>query len=243
MPKAKTPPRPKHQLAPLSVKANQKPVKTGEVVKLLVDGDYPTRYNEASAIAKDAEQLMEELKPVMSPDAISELFLHNEQTPWEPIKSVSLQDDEHNVTRISFTAKYKEVDVIRAEALFRSLKLRAKEGEKAKAPDINDYLAYTMLGKWNSEAFLGEDGKFSKERYDRIMKALDAVSKELGIQNPLSTSQAVMPLPTFATRRWHDFDKAANVEIAQVIQNQVTFTPCPNAVTGKMVGEKDEEKK
>lgn len=219
---------PKNVLAPLKVKSIEKAVKKGDIPTIKVEGDYPSRYNEAAAVKKDAEGLMTDLKPIMLPDALAELFRHNSERPWDAISSVKLQDDAEEVTRITFSAKYSAVAAAMAEALFGEIK--TKTGKK---PDINDYLIRTMVGTFDSTVFLGADGRFDQKRYDKIFGALEAVSKELGIANPLSTSESVQPLPDFHNRRWMDFDLATNQKISQVIQNQVNFVPCPKAAEGE----------
>jgi hypothetical protein len=107
----------KSKLAPLNVKLQEKPVKKGEVLTVHVNGDYPTRYNEASALAKQAAQLMSELKPLILPHALSHIYSCNAEKPWEPITSVAFQDDNDNVLRVSNTAKYPELDATAVEEL------------------------------------------------------------------------------------------------------------------------------
>jgi len=219
---------PKNILAPLKVKSIERAVKKGDIPTILVEGDYPTRYNEAAAVKKAAEALMDDLKPVMLPDALAELFRHNSERPWDALASVKLQDDAQEVTCVTFTAKYSAVAPAMAEALF--LLIRTKAGKK---PDINDYLIRTMVGTFDSAAFLGADGRFNKERFDKISGALAEVSKELGIINPLSTSETVQPLPDFHSRRWMDFDLETNQKISLVIKNQTNFVPKPKAAEGE----------
>jgi hypothetical protein len=227
---------PKPTLASIRVKTLEKPVKTGDVLTVLVEGDYPSRFNEASAIAKAADLLMKELKPAMLPDAVARIAEQNSEKPWEPIVSVAFQDDNDNVVRISSTSKYGETTAEVVEALFGGLKTRKNE-----QANVNDYVARTMTAQFDSTVFQGADGKFDKARYDKIVAALDGVCLELGVKNPLSTAVVVKPLPTFHTRRWVDFDKEANSRISVVLPNQVIFTPCPNAKTGLMAGETKHE--
>jgi hypothetical protein len=219
---------PKNVLAPIKVKSIQKAVKKGDIPTIIVEGDYPTRYNEAAAVMKEAEELMKDLKPVMLPDALAELFRHNSERPWDAISSVKLQDDAEEVTRVTFTSKYSAVAPAMAEALFGEI--RTKAGRK---PDINDYLIRTMVGTFDSTVFLGADGRFDQKRYDKIFAALEAVSKELGVPNPLSTSESVQPLPDFHNRRWMDFDLETNQKISEVVKNQTNFVPCPKAAEGE----------
>jgi len=228
----------KNILAPLKIKALEKPLKTGDVVTINVEGDYPSKYNEASAIAKGAEKIMKDYKPAMLPLAVDEIFTQNTTNPNEPIVSVAFRDEKDNVLRISMTSKYGDVTAEAVQELFKGLKKK----DKTEA-NINDYVERTVEARFDSTVFRGADGKFDRERYDKIVAALDGVSKELGIVNPLSTQIVVKPFANFSTRRWLDFDKATNVQISKVITNQITFTPCPNAVTGLMVGEEPEKEK
>ena len=84
-----------------------------------------------------------------------------------------------------------------------------------------------MEAEFDSKVFLGQDGRFSQERYDAITEAMDRVSKELGITNPLTTSEVVVPLPDFDNRRWVDFDAATNLKITELIPNQINFVAQP----------------
>jgi len=229
---------PKNTLAPLRVKTLEKPVKTGDVLTVLIENDYPSQYNEASSIMKKAEKLMKDLKPAMLPYAITNVFEQNSSKPWEPITSVAFQDDNANVTQISFTSKYADTTAQIAEALFGNLKTR--DGKPA---NVNDYMARTIIASFDSTVFQGADGKFDKARYNKIVAALDDVCLELGVKNPISTVEVVKPLPSFHTRRWADFDLEINHKISKVLQNQMTFTPRPNVKTGKMAGEDPDDAK
>jgi hypothetical protein len=225
------------KLAPIRVKLLEKPVKAGEVLTVAVEGDYCSRYNEASAIAKAAGELMTELKPSMLPDALVRIFENNTEKPFELINSVAFRDEQDNVTRISFTAKYGDTTAKEVEDLFG--KLKTKHGTTA---NVNDYVARTVEATFDSKVFHDAEGRFDKEKYDRIVEALDGVCKDLGVQNPLSTVVTVKPLASFHQRRWNDFSIADNRTISKVLKNTVTFTPAPNAVTGLMYGEKPEDK-
>lgn len=227
----------KNILTPLKIKALEKPLKTGDVVTIQVEGDYCTRYNEASAIIKGAEEIQVDLKPAMLPLAVDEIFTQNTVNPNEPIISVAFRDEDDNVTRISMTNKYGALTAEAVEALFKDLK--KKDGKET--ANVNDYVARTVEAAFDAEVFKGADGKLDEEKYKKIVKALDSVCKELDIKNPLSTQIVVKPLPNFGTRRWLDFDRATNLKISKVIKNTFTFTPCPNAVTGLMFGEKPKE--
>ncbi|MBV5345421.1 MAG: hypothetical protein JZU63_07775 [Rhodoferax sp.] len=215
---------PKNVLAPLRIASIQKALKKGDIPTILVEGDYPSRYNEAAAIKKSAEELMIDLKPVMLPSALAELFRNNADRPWDAISSVKLQDAAQEVTRVTFMNKYSNTTAPVVEALFGEIK--KKDGKR---PDINDYCTRSMVGKFNSAAFQGPDGKFSQERYDEIREALAEVSIRLGIENPLSTEEVVQVLPDFNSRRWMDFDEKTNARITEVIPNQINFVPCPRA--------------
>lgn len=233
---------PRNKLTPLRVKATPKPVKTGDVIHLHVEGDYPTRYNEASAIVKEANELMKDFKPIMLPQAQEEVFRHNCERPWETVSSVALRDDNDNILRVSFLNKFSDVPIIQAEVLFATIKTKAKDGKPGETPDINDYLQFLLVPKFDPKAVLDAEGKFDQVRFKKFHDAIQAVAQELKIENPLSAEKQILPLPTFGARRWTDFDYETNQRISEVIQGQINFTPCPNAVTGKMVGEKENKK-
>jgi hypothetical protein len=213
------------KLDPIKVRAVEKAVKSGDIPVITVEGDCSTKYNAYKAISEDAEGQMAELKRVMLPDALGELYSHNTERPWQPISSVKLQDDNSNVTRVTFTSKYLAAAVAVVEAVFGSIK--TKDGKKV---DVNNYFTRTMVGEFDSAVFLGADGKFEQKRYDAIMEALDGVCERLKIQSrPLVTHEAVIPMPDFKARRWMDFDAATNQRITDAVPNQINFVPCPNA--------------
>lgn len=217
--------KPKNVLTPLRVKTVVHAVKPNDIPVVFIEDDYTTRYNEASAIQKDAEQLMKDLKPVMLPDALNEIFRHNCANPFTTIASVKLQDPANEVTRVSFTSKYNTIEAKSVQALFAELK--TKQGA---TPDINEYFQKTLVGSFDSKIFMDAEGRFSLERFQKVHDALEAVSIELGAANPLAVTELVVPVEGFHNRRWVDFDRAANDRITKVVPNTISFTPCPKAV-------------
>jgi hypothetical protein len=212
----------KNILEPLRIKTVQAPVKKGDIPLIHIENDYPTRYNEASAILKDAEQLMKDLKPIMLPDALAVLYQHNSNKPWDPIASVKLQDDSGEATRITFSSAYNTTTVVAVELLFGQIK--KKDGQK---PDINTYLTRTMKAKFDDKVFLTPEGRFDQDKYEQIVMSLGLVCQDLGIPNPLSVEETVVPLPDFHSRRWMDFDADTNARITEVMPNTISFTPLP----------------
>jgi hypothetical protein len=215
--------KPKHVLAPLAIKSINRPAEKGTIPTLLVDGNYPTRYNEAVAAKKAAEELLGLLRPIMQPDAVSEICRHNAEKPWDAIASVRLEDEQHSTTLVSWTSAYAVLDeagIKAAEDLFR--RIRKQDGH---VPEINDYLSRHLVPKFDTKCFMGPDGKFDQQRYDVIVEALSAACERFGIPNPLSTEEAALVLPDFHERRCRDFDAATNQEIGAVIKNTVRFTP------------------
>lgn len=221
------------KLDPIKVKGISKPAKKGEIPTIKVEGDCTTRYNGYAAIADDAEGQMKELKRVMLPDALVELFRHNSQRPLEPISSVKIEDEAKSQTRVTFMAKYSAVAPAVVEALFGSIKAKDKD----KVLNVNDYFTKTMVGDFDSAVFLNAEGKFDQKRYDAIMEALAAVCKRLDIAAPpLTTKEVVIPLPDFKSRRWMDFDAATNAKITAVVPNQINFTPLADAAEATIEG-------
>jgi hypothetical protein len=214
---------PPPSLTPLNVKASPATVKKGDIPVLHVAGDAPSRYNEAAAVYKQAEGVMAELKPEITPLVRGKLYQHNSATPWDPIKSVKLEDDKGSILRVTWINKYSTVAASVVITLFRAIKTVA-----GLEPNVNDFFARTMRGKFNSNAFLGPDGRFSQANYEAITEAMDRVAKELGIENPLTTEEVVVPLADFDARRWVEFDEVTNAQISEQVPNQVNFVPQPN---------------
>lgn len=217
----------KNELAPLRLKVSEKPQRYGDVVTLVVEGDYPKRFNEAAAIVEEAKTLMEHLRERMLPDALAEIFQTNVTNPHTPIASVALKDEEGNSTRVSFTKKYSDIPVEAVEALFKNVMVRAKGEQPAVAADINEYISRVVIPSFDGSAFLA-DGKFDKARYTKFAEAIQKVADELKIPNPLSVEVKVLPRQSFHNRRWVDFDKATNEAISRVVVNQINFVPCIN---------------
>ncbi len=220
------------KLAPIKVRAIAAPTKKGEIPVIEVEGDCSSRYNGYAAIADDAEGQMKELKRVMLPDALTELFRYNSERPWEPISSVKMKDETKSMTRVTFMAKYSAVAPAVVEALFNNIKTTGKV-----TPDVNNYFTKTMVGEFNSAVFLNADGRFDQKRYDTIVKAINDACKELEIATPaLTTKEVVVPLPDFKSRRWMDFDAATNAKITAVVPNQINFTPLADAAEAEIEG-------
>jgi hypothetical protein len=226
MPKqtATKPVTPKPVLEPLRVRSIVKPLKKGEMPILLIQGDYATRYNEASAIKKKAEELMTDMKPIMLPDALEEICRHNVERPWDAIASVKLQDELDGVTRITSSSKYSATTPAIVEELFGHLK--TNKGEPA---NVNNYVAHSLQINFDSSVLLDANGKVDMNRFNRFAKAMAEAAQALEVPNPLSVVDVVAPLPDFHSRRWLDFDAKANAEITRVLPNQITFVPCPKA--------------
>lgn len=225
MAKAKKTEAPKNKLAPLQVKSVQKTLVSGDIPTLMVEGNYPTQYNEAVARLKAAEGEITELRPLLIPDARAELFRHNVSRPWDTISSVRLQDDSGSVLLFSFVNKYSDVNQEAVEALFADI--RDKHG---KVPDINTYFGKTLVGKFDSTVFLDEKGQFDPKRFAVLQQALETASAALGVPNPLTTQEVVKPKGDFHSRRWNDFDEGTNETISKVVQNTVTLSPRAKAV-------------
>jgi hypothetical protein len=211
---------PKNVLAPLHVTAVTKAVKKDEITRIQVENDYPTLYNEASARLKEAEEAMKDLKSIMQPSAIEEIYKINCERPFDTVASVKLVDEKGSELRVTSMNKYSAVAAADAESLFGIIRKKDKA-----VPDINTYLARVMVGKFDSKCFQGPDGKFDSVRFEMIKGSLDAVCSDLGIQNPLTTEEVVVPLPGFHAQRWFDFDVETNIRISQVVQNTVSFVP------------------
>jgi hypothetical protein len=217
------------KLIKLTVAGRPNHPKTGDIPVIDPGSYWPTQYNKAAEHRKTAEREMVNLKTVMQPAAIHYITNFNCDHPSDAMPSVVFKDKDGAATRITFTRKYFPVNATAAEMLFGHLRLK-----NGKSADINHYLHRTMVGTFDSSVFIGPHG-FDAECYTKIMQAMEAVSKKLGIQNPLSTEEVVLPRPNFHEIRWQHFTPDANEEITEVIPNQVTFSPLPDRMPDCLV--------
>jgi len=175
-------------------------------------GDVVTRYNKASADAKDADA---RLKAARLPLATAGLnhFL-NARCGGQDISSIKLVDDNAAVVRYTFQDRYSAADAEPVDRVMEDL-----------GADINDWVAETVKASFDSGFFTTADGEFDQKAYDETVKALEVVCKKLGKANPLSCKKVVQPKPTFHAKRFVEFDAAANKRLTEVLPNTQTLTP------------------
>lgn len=188
---------------------------------LKLDGKVVSQYTVASKQKKDAEKLMEELKPIITDAACDLLFLTNEKltkSGAEVAKSVVASDTTGAQIRMSFTSKY---GVIAPDDVPEVQEMLAELGVK----DANDYLVTTVQAAFDSGVFLTPQGDFNRRLFNAMKEAVDAVASKFSIPSPLECQKVVTPRSNFHERRWKDFPADAQVDISELIKNTVTLTP------------------
>lgn len=194
---------------------------------LAVNGGVVRQYAEASDAKEQAEATMLSTGSQLKQLALDYVLRHNVAKPATAIKSVNLiavedegQDtDAINRVQFSFTKKVSSPDPDLLKGVFRSLK--TKSGDDAK---WSDYLEWSISAQFDTSVFLSPvTGKFSSERYDRFVAALQAVCDEFGVDMPLACTKKLVPKDDFEDRRFTDFDLDANSAILAALPNVVSL--------------------
>jgi hypothetical protein len=196
--------------------------KPGEIPVVTIEGDLIKQYNSADGQAKAAKAVMEDLRPEILELGLREIFERSVAHPKEPSLTVKLQDEQAEVLRVQFTARYLQVaDLEGAEELFGSLR-----GPDGKPVDINDYLQETVAAKFNCGVFLDTDGKFQQTVYDKFRTAIERVASQLKVPCPLETTKEVRPLPSLHEKRWEAFpDPVVQVNLTRICPNTTQIVP------------------
>lgn len=196
-----------------------------------VDGDAVRRFNEASDNAKAAVAVMTELRAELVSKGLEYIFNNNvthAASPDAQIQSVRLQnvdvEDPDNTETLTVTWSKKALKTVKDKVTAWFATARTKAG---KAANINDYAEWEVAAKFDTSIFDDpKTGKFDTLRYQKVLKALDAVTKELKAEkNPLSCGKALKPTEAFFAKRWTDFDLDQNLALVEVLPTQVNLEP------------------
>ena len=200
-----------------------------------VHGDAVARYNEARELVDKGTVTMNELKPTLLEAGIAAVFEHNCAHAGDTealISSVKLMDklpDDADAiaptlalkeaVMCTWTKKNGSSDASAVEAEFKHILTTA-----GKKPNVNNYYGFELVGTFDTSVFkMG--GKFSQERYDAFVAALQEVSDTFGVDNPLSCAKQWTPKPDFHERRWQQFDVKTNLALQAVLPTQVNLKP------------------
>ena len=193
------------------------------IAALTVHGDAVTRYNEACDTIATAEEIRDQLKPVLMDAGLAYVFEHNEHNANDPaaqISSVNLQDaDTGEVCLFSWLRKNLKINAKAVDAEFKGL--FTKDGKRA---NINEYVSYVPVAAFDTGVFM-KDGKFDKDICEDFQNALNEVADRHGVANPLTLAKVLQPKPDFHSRRWQDFDFQSNLDLQSVIPTQVNLKP------------------
>jgi hypothetical protein len=190
---------------------------------VVVSGDVVTRFNEARDQIDQATEVVNELRPSLIEAGLDAVFQHNCEHAADPkaiISSVNLTDEEtKEVCQFTWTRKNLKNNAKQVDAEFK--RVRTVDGKKA---DINGYAGYEVVASFDTGVFMVE-GSFSRERYDAFMAALNAVSAQFEVPNPLTCGKVLKPKADFHAKRWQDFDFATNLQLQTVLPTQVSLEP------------------
>jgi len=189
----------------------------GEIPIVSIEGDLIEQYNKASKQAKDAEAVMNDLKPEIIELGLTEIFTRSCADNKKPTPTVRLKDDNGAVLRVQFTKRYSAVaDVEAVEALFE---------EELKA-DINLYVQEIVVPSFDAKVLYDADGNFDQKRYDAFRTAIERVAKTLGIDCPLKTDKAVKPKELFHEERFRVWpDASTQFKLSALLPNTNQVVP------------------
>ena len=194
-----------------------------QIIAVPVPGDIITRYNEACDSVKEAQKVIDRLKPDLIDAGLDYVFEHNHNCANDPdaqISSVNLLDERTGeVCQFSWLKKNLKLNAKAITAEFKDLYT-----ESGKRVNINDYINYVPVAEFDASVFVKE-GKFSTEIYEAFAEALAALAEKYNVANPLTVGKVLQPKPDFHSRRWVDFDAATNIALHAVIPTQVNLKP------------------
>lgn len=220
------------KLKDISTLEKAKPKKSRkEIPTTRVTGDVVRRYNEACDQLDRAEAVCKELAPELNEVGMEMVFQHNCTPGNKPINSFIITDGEDDESKgtgsVMFTwqRKAKACDPKAVEAFFNGVKTQEK-----KAANVNDYVGWFPVADFDAKVFLVADKtsgkvKFSQERYDAFLAAIQAVADQFKVTNPLSCAKVFGPQPDFQERRFKDFDVETNISIAEVLPTSTSLEP------------------
>lgn len=211
----------------LPVAAQKKSAKNIKTIPMI--GDMVSRYNEACDTKKKADEVIEALKPTIQQIGLDAIFTHNLNNAGDTstlISSVNLVEtpteavEAPQALQVTWMKKDLKNDPKAVEAEFS--RMLTLDGKKA---NINNYVEYEVVAKFNSDAFKDSKGKFSQDQYDSFTQAVSAVAIQLGIDNPLVCSKVLVPKADFHEKRWRTFGLEDNLSLQAVLPTQVNLKP------------------
>lgn len=204
-------------LKKLKIKLTQAPPQNGDKVTVQIEGDLVQQYNEASAKIKEAEALMADLRPEIAEVGTGELYKRRCAEPLKELKTVRVMDEKGEVIQVQFTSQYGTI----AEGNVDTLDEMFTEAGQ----DVNAYLQEKVVAKFDDKVFLDETGTFSPKIYEEFRKAVEVVSRRLGVPCPLQTGKVICAKDSFHVERWGLFDAETQVQLTELIPNTVRLVP------------------
>jgi hypothetical protein len=206
----------------LKVKMTTPGVKPGDIPVVNVESDLISQYNKADAQKKAAEGVMNDLKPEILELGLSEVFKRSCADPLNPTPTVKLQDDEGEVLRVEFTKRYGNIpDDGEADELFEQI----TDGD-GNPVDINRYVQEVVVAKFDDKVFYDAEGNFVPKVYDTFRKAVEEVSRKLGVACPRETTKVFTPKEVFHMERFKTFpDPDVQAKLTVVMPNVTRIVP------------------
>jgi hypothetical protein len=183
------------------------------IVSVELQSDAVRRWNEATKIIKEAEEVQAVLRPEITQPAVAAYIQAKVENPALESKAVDVND-----------ATGARVEVRLAERYPKWLKAEAIE---ALAPILgktaNKFFQYVPLVEINQKAFTNGGGKFNGKKFAELMSKVNELAKSMGVENPFIISQVLVPTPEFSEQRWRLFGVPENLRIQEVVPMQVSI--------------------
>lgn len=174
----------------------------------IVVGTAVSSFNLKSAQIATLEADLARLKKELEDAGRDKLTRINVANATNPVSSVRLVDSNGSDATYIFQDKYSAADGDQADALFESM-----------GKDINDFAQETAKAAFDSKVFLGADGNFDPNRYNKFKAAVDAVAAELNVASPLTSKLVVQPKPGFHAKRWATFTLEQQAKVSLALPN------------------------
>lgn len=126
--------------------------------------------------------------------------------------SIKIQDDTGTTINVACKDSYSKVTPEVAEALFSTL-----------GADVNEYVHEVPVAAFDNSVFT-KDGEFNEPLFVEFQTAIARITTRLGIPNPLTVTNMVVPKDTFHARRFRDFPADKQAAISEAMPNTVALT-------------------
>lgn len=159
------------------------------------------------------EQQIKPIKDELKEQAVAEIIKRNSAPAAYPIDSVTLKDATGAMARVSFTSKYKLLDVDEVGNALEEI-----------GHNLGEVAQLSYDAKIDATAFVGSDGEFDETKWNMFVKLVDTFAQANEIKNPLKAKPVAIVDPKFHVSRWSKFTPENQEVLREVVPNTVTIT-------------------